>query len=145
MLGDWTLLPSSDNSLLDDSSVNITYEGDDNENILKNIFLNNWIKNYCVQNTLNITVMGNEYRKIGKLINIIWPSSYTEKEIFNANLSGTYLIKSVTHYFSPNISTIFQQKLNLVKNAYNFNNIPETLLQKSDKKNNLNSNFLGLV
>jgi hypothetical protein len=67
-----------------------------------------------------ITVRGHERRYAGQLANIYWPSG-TLKDVYNKNLDGKYLVKSVTHYFGMKRPT-YTQKLVLVKTGYTDSN-----------------------
>ena len=69
-----------------------------------------------MQQTLTVLVQGHEERHAGGMIEIIWPSS-DEKEKFNKNLGGKYLVKSITHQFSA-AAPYYRQKMILIKNAY---------------------------
>jgi len=140
MLGDWTLFKGTEYSTLKDADVDIQMIGDDDENIIKNVYFNNWVKRYSVQNMINIIVRGHESREVGKMITIKWPSIDEEKESYNSNLNGKYLIKSVTHFFEPNGKPSFKQKLGLMKNAYNYDEMDEKILLPSIKKNKSTEN-----
>lgn len=134
MLGDWTLLSGTEYSLFNDTDVNSEIIGENNETIIKNIYFNDWIKRYCMQNTVNIVVRGHEDRELGKLIWIEWPSS-SKDEVYNANMNGLYLIKSITHHFSPKGKPAYKQKVGLIRNAYNYDEISKRLLYPSNKIN----------
>jgi len=92
--------------------------GESDKDILKNMFYNNFIRRYSLQNMIKILVMGNEKRFIGQKIEVMWPSTST-KEIFNSMDSGVHLIKSITHSFNPQNTPMYRQTVVLIKNAYN--------------------------
>ncbi|KFZ26488.1 MAG: hypothetical protein KQ78_01300 [Candidatus Izimaplasma bacterium HR2] len=93
-------------------------DGCSDEQILDNIWYGNWIKEYCNQQLLEITVQGHEMRHAGGLIRILWPSYYEETEVQNKQMDGKYLIKSITHYLSNNVTGGYKQKLVCIKNGY---------------------------
>jgi len=95
-----------------------TIDGYSNEDILDNIWYGNWIKEYCHQQLLEITVQGHEQRHCGGLIRILWPSYDEEKEVQNKQMDGKYLIKSITHYFSNKVDNGYKQKIVCIKNGY---------------------------
>lgn len=111
--------------------LNITHpmirvDGYSNEDILDNLWFGNWIREYTNQQQVHLTVNGHTKRKVGGLIRVIWPShddqadgvkSY-EREAFNRQWDGKYIIKSITHYFQRNSTYGWQQKLVCVKNGY---------------------------
>lgn len=143
MFGDWTLMAGTEYSNLNDIDTNLVMMNDDDEIIMKNIYLNNWIKGYCLQNMMSITVRGHESRQIGKLIQIQWPSS-SRDEVYNTNLSGLYLIKNITHYFSPRGKPSYRQKLGLIRNAYNYEEMSNRVLYPAQKKNTNVGSLLGV-
>jgi len=61
--------------------------------------------------------MGGASRYAGQKINVFWPS-VDLKEVYNSMDSGMYLIKSITHQFSPMKAPLYTQVLVLIKNAY---------------------------
>lgn len=101
---------------ISDSDVRHTNFGEDTEQIVDNIYYNNWVKSYSMQQTLSITVHGHEQRYAGGLIEVEWPSAH-EKEVYNKNLAGKYLVKSITHQFGGG-QPFYKQKMILIKNAY---------------------------
>jgi len=116
-IGEYTLLGKK--SLFEDISDENTQHsitGESVGEIIENIYYNDFIKRYSLQQTLNIVVIGNEDRKIGEMIEIEWPSIH-DKEMYNKNFGGKYLIKSITHQFGQGIP-FYQQKISLIKNAY---------------------------
>lgn len=101
---------------ISDSGVNYDNTGEDKESTIDNIYYNEWIKTYSMQQTLSIMLHGHEGRYAGGLIELEWPSSH-DKEVYNKNFAGKYLIKSITHQFSNDAPT-YKQKVSLIKNAY---------------------------
>jgi len=93
-------------------------DGYGNAKILDNIWYGNWIKEYCTQQLLEITVQGHEGRHAGGMIRILWPSKDVRSEIQNRQMDGKYLIKSVTHYLSNDVNGGYLQKLVCIKNGY---------------------------
>ena len=92
--------------------------GEDSLEKLENILYNDWIKKYCRQNVINIIVKGHEKRYAGQQIEIVFPS-VSKSEKYNKGFGGRYLIKSITHHFGGGRSFIYNQRLVLLKNAYN--------------------------
>lgn len=111
MLGRKTLY----NNISDIQSSNITLSDSSIED-LGIIAYNDWCKRYNLQMLVNIIVEGNEKRFAGKQIELEWKSSTFEQ--YNDLLKGKYLIKSVTHDFSPGYTIPYRQRLVLIKNAY---------------------------
>ena len=132
MLGRQTLYPKIDDAL----SSNIM-AGDSSNNALDNIALADWGKRYNLQFIVNLIVEGNEKRYAGSQIEIEWASQGTgitpSTTSFNDMLKGKYLIKSVTHIFSPGRTYPYRQRLVCIKNGYH-NTRSEQLL-KSTKYN----------
>jgi hypothetical protein len=50
-------------------------------------------------------------------------------------MNGLYLIKSITHHFSPKGKPAYKQKVGLIRNAYNYDEISKRLLYPSNKIN----------
>ena len=113
LLGKKSLYPDID----DTRTANILL-GENSLEKLKNVLYNDWVKKYCRQNVINIIVSGHEKRVAGKQIEIIWPS-VSKSEKYNKGFGGRYLIKSVTHFFGAGRTSIYNQRLVLLKNAYN--------------------------
>jgi hypothetical protein len=95
-----------------------TIDGYCDEDILDNIWYGNWIKEYCHQQLLEITVQGHEQRHCGGMIRILWPSHDEQVEVQNKQMDGKYLIKSITHYLSNKVTAGYKQKLVCIKNGY---------------------------
>ena len=111
LLGRESLFPD-----ISEENTSINNFGENSDQIVDNIYQNEWIKRYSMQQTMNILVQGHEERYAGGMIEIVWPS-HDEKEMYNKNMGGKYLIKSITHQFG-NGSPPYRQKLILIKNAY---------------------------
>lgn len=95
--------------------------GESREDFIDNLYYNNWLKQYSVQQTFSLYVKGSEKRKAGGVIEISWPSINTGDT--NQNFTGKYFVKSITHFFDKNSSPYYNQKLILMKNAYDGVNI----------------------
>lgn len=128
ILGTKTLFPDYSESR---SNFNLMME--DTERKLRTINRNKWNKLYDKQQTLEITVRGHENRYCGGMIEIQWPSKEEIKNIYNKNLSGFYLVKSITHHFSGSSTPSYLQKMTLIKNGYEESDAK--ILHSSTKKN----------
>jgi hypothetical protein len=118
---------------IDDVRSSITQTGDSSNNDLECIAYNDWAKRYNKQFILNIIVQGHEKRYAGQQIEINWQSAQKNLGSGNINslLKGRYLIKSITHSFSPGGTFPYRQRLVLIKNAYN--DIDSEILYKAKK------------
>lgn len=114
ILGRKTLFPSD--MLIERPKIQI--DGYVNEDILDNIWFGNWIREYCHQQLVELNVQGHEDRHVGGMIRILWSSADSRGEVLNRQMDGKYLVKSITHYLSPNISNGYRQKLTCIKNGY---------------------------
>lgn len=106
-------------SLFQNISSNYIQEeciGDSDKEILKNVFFNDWIKLYLIQNMVTLIVPFSESRVAGDIIDIEWPSNDNSQK-YEKQLSGNYLIKSITHYVSKDFNPPFIQKLVCIKNG----------------------------
>lgn len=114
VLGNYTLFDD-----ISDEKNYIKVCSDGNEDLLDNVFYDEWIKKYCLQQTFTITVLGHEKRCCGKMICIPWEQEGENKNVDfkNVKYSGGFLIKSVTHYFKNSVPAYFQ-KMSLIKNGY---------------------------
>jgi hypothetical protein len=65
-----------------------------------------------------VSVRGHEERYCAAMIEIQWPSAESVNNKFNKQLSGMYLIKSITHYFNGHNKPAYIQKMVLIKNGY---------------------------
>jgi hypothetical protein len=131
MLGSKTLYHK-----LDDKDSSNVMVGDIDNNLLDSIAYNDWCKRYNMQFILNLIVEGSEKRFAGQQILIEWPSiarNLGNQLPFNDLLKGKYLIKSVTHSFSPGGTFPYRQRLVLIKNAYT--NISSNILYKAAQTN----------
>lgn len=127
MLGKYTLFED-----ISDPETRHDISGDDLISTIDTVYDNDWLKRYCMQQTLNIIVEGDEKRHAGSMIKIEWPSTH-EDQIINKNFdNGNYLVKSITHQIIGG-GKPYQQKLILIKNAYEDSD--KTDLVKSKKKN----------
>lgn len=103
---------------ISDTTTNNTILGESNSSYLQNIVFDKWLRRYCMQQIVNVIVMGDEDRYAGKQIEIIWPSSEIDQR-FNKMMKGFYLIKSITHMLTANGNNMtYNQRLVLIKNAY---------------------------
>lgn len=90
--------------------------GEEREDFIDNIYYCNWIKQYSSQQLFILYVKGHEKRKAGGVIDIVWPS--IDKSLVNENFTGKFFVKSVVHYFFKGQVPYYNQKLVLMKNAY---------------------------
>ena len=106
----------------DSDTFNYTYEttGENDKTILKNLFYNNFIRRYSLQNMVQFLMAGYNRRYAGQKINVQWPSA-TANDIFSSMDSGQYLIKSIMHSFNPMQTPYYLQTLTCIKNAYENN------------------------
>jgi hypothetical protein len=120
---------------IDDTASYSTFTGDNSDSVLEDISYNDWAKRYNMQFIMNIIVQGHDKRYAGQQIEIDWPDSMANlgTTSFNNLLKGKYLIKSVTHSFSPGGTFPYKQRLVLIKNAYN--QIESDILYKAKKQN----------
>jgi len=146
-LGKWTLLQGTEQKeslntqneelydvLIDSRTKNIL-TGETDKDIIMKIVQNNFIKSYCMQNTMSIIVKGHESRRCGKMIEIQWPPTDSTTSSYNPNLHGNYLIKSVTHHWATENKPFYKNKLVLIKNSYNYNGINSDILYESQDQN----------
>lgn len=123
---------------IDEITSSCIVEGDPSTTFLYNIHYNDFIKAYVNQNIFRPVVKGNENRFAGMMIEVEWPST-VEGELFDKTLSGLYLVRGITHHFSPMTTPIFLQKLVCSKNAYE--HIDSLNLVKTNKKNVASSKY----
>ena len=91
-------------------------EGETDSDMLEILFQDEFNKRYTLQQGIKIIVKGHEERYAGSMIEIEWPS--TERGlVHNRQMKGIYLVKSVTHQWSPSRPG-WIQKLVLLKNGY---------------------------
>jgi len=131
MLGRHSLFPD-----LSDETTEIDVPGDGSELVLNNIAYNDFVKRYCKQNTLEITVRGTSSNYAGAIIDIDWPSSNLREDRSNKLLKGYALVKSVIHSFGIRQRPTYTQKLVLIKNAYTSADVGKVIpLVKATKTN----------
>lgn len=121
---------------IDDVNSSVSMVSDGDEDLLNLIAYNDWTKRYNNQQIFNIIVEGKDNRFAGQMIEIEWLSSQRNLGNFVKNndlFNGKYLIKSITHSFSPGGTFPYRQRLVLIKNAYN--NIDSEILYKAKKSN----------
>lgn len=128
ILGTKTLMP--ENMLVSSSKTII--DGIYDENMLENVWYNNWIKDYCNQQIVSFTVVGQKQRHAGGLIRVVWSSINVEGDYLNKQYDGKYLIKSITNYFDRS-SQSWKQKLVCIKNGYKDSSNPNLI--KAEKVN----------
>jgi len=87
------------------------------ECLLDNMYYSDWVKQYCLQQLVSIYVRGHCLRYAGGSIDIHWLSA-NEPDVFNKQMVGRYLIKSITHQFSTHTKPNYVQKMTLIKNGY---------------------------
>jgi hypothetical protein len=114
-LGSYSLFDVGWNAILS-SAQELSAEVEE-EKIMKNIYFGDWIKRYCLQHTVSVIVEGHVDRYCGGMIKILWPTS-SDNELFDKNMDGLYLVKSITHSFSPLQKPVYNQKMILIKNGY---------------------------
>jgi hypothetical protein len=111
-------------------------DGDSDILLLDNIFQNDFIKRYNRQQLTEIIVPGKiKDRFCGGLIEIEWPSTAKNQKL-NKMMKGLYLVKSITHQYSPDQSPYYTQKLVLIKNGYTDADVAQVIkLVKATKSN----------
>jgi hypothetical protein len=130
-------------SLFPDISDNTSYHrltGENTEDDLKMVLYDEWVKSYDTQFMFNLISPGSEKRYAGQLLEIKWPS-ITRKgnnPIYQKQLNGKFLIKSITHTFvgrgTSNVN--YMQRLVVLKNAYQGSE-SENLLNIPKEKQNI--------
>jgi hypothetical protein len=125
-----------------DALQNLSYET--SSALTENVWYDDWVKRYCLQNIVNVIISGNEQRYAGMQINVSWPSGDKKREIFHKQLRGVYLIKSITHNFMPSDGNYgYQQRMVLIKNAYQDSDVKKLL--PSTLKNIYNANKINII
>jgi len=114
VLGSYSLF-DSDRMVI--TAPNERTTGENDETVMDNLYYSNWIKQYCIQQTVSITVVGHVERYAGGMIEIEWPSG-DKDSISDKNMMGKYLVKSITHQFVPSATSPYIQKMVLIKNGY---------------------------
>jgi len=95
--------------------------GESNEIFIDNIYYNSWLKQYSNQQLFSLYVKGHQDRKAGGVIRIEFPADVEHK--YNNNFNGKFFVKSVVHYFYKDKNPYYNQKLILIKNAYDGRNL----------------------
>jgi len=90
---------------------------EDDEEICKNIYYSDWIKRYCLQQTIQCSLEGHCERFAGGMIEIKWPSADDDIQV-DPNMTGLFLCKSITHQWMPSQNPVYTQKMVLIKNGY---------------------------
>ena len=122
--------------LTDYSSSQITFGEATLEN-LQSVIYHEWVKKYSLQNLLTVMMQGNEKRYAGHQVQIKWQSIDQVEQLWQKQLEGKYLIKSITHNFvgsGSSGSINYVNRITLIKNAY----------QDSDAKSLLNATKTNL-
>ena len=109
----------------DEYSTSLNF-GENDAEIIENIFYSEWSQRYALQNAISVTLYGHEKRFAGQLIEIQWPSTIDTDtnsgsfKGFNLSYKGAYLIKSITHSFVGERAQqeSYLQKAVLIKNGY---------------------------
>lgn len=123
--------------LTDYTSSQMTFGEATLEN-LQSVIYHEWVRTYSLQNMVNIIVQGNEKRYCGHQIQIKWQSIDKVEQLWQKQLEGKYLIKSITHNFVGGGATggmNYVQRVVLLKNGY----------QDSDSKSLLNASKFNLT
>jgi hypothetical protein len=142
LMGRKTFLPDLTNT--DMGGVIQSRTGEHNEIALRNTLYSEWVRRYSRQNAFVIMLEGNEKRYAGHQVQIRWPSSDSVSQIFHKQLSGKYLVKSITHHFTGSDSTInYLQKAVLLKNA--FQDSDAASLINATKQNTISRNKFTFV
>lgn len=127
LLGKNALHPDVSNS-----ESNYTMSGERDETRLKNVQKDKWMKQYNLQQGVEFTVRGTTHRTAGMMIEVEW-QSINNDDMYNKNLQGKYLIKSITHVFRSGSDPTYIQKIMALKNAYD--DADSTSLLSSTKQN----------
>lgn len=130
-LGDFSLFHEGTDAILS-CNQELTAEVEEKE-IMKNIYFGDWIKRYCLQHTVSVILEGHSQRYCGGMIEIVWPSA-NDDEVFDKNMNGLFLVKSITHSFVPIQKPVYTQKMILIKNGYNDSDGKLTPASKVNKK-----------
>jgi len=115
-LGSKSLFAITDDTDLGEYKPHININEDDEE-ILKNIYYGDWIKRYALQQTIQCTLEGHSDRYAGGMIEIKWPSADDDIQV-DPNMVGLFLVKSITHQWTPLSKPVYLQKMVLIKNGY---------------------------
>ncbi len=139
VIKDYTILGGY--SLFDSSTIGIVssheeLSGESNPDVMDNIYKSNWIKRYCLQQTVDIVVIGDVRRYSGGMIDIMWPSG-DKSSMMDKNMMGNYLVKSITHHFAPTNANVYTQKMVLIKNGY-YDSDDDSLTEATKKNKSTN-------
>jgi hypothetical protein len=115
-LGDYSLFEEGTDSIVS-TAQELSGEFDE-EAVMKNIYFGDWIKRYCLQHTVSTILEGHSDRYCGGVIQVMWPSA-NDEDIYDKNMDGVFLVKSITHSFVPFQKPVYTQKMILIKNGYN--------------------------
>jgi len=114
-LGNFSLFDSGNDEILS-ASQELTCEAEE-EFIMKNLYWGDWIKRYCLQHLVDVIIEGHVERHCGGMIEVMWPSA-SDDSIYDKNMNGNFLVKSITHHFVPIQKPVYTQKMVLIKNGY---------------------------
>ena len=115
ILGRYSLF---DETKMDFKSIYETSTSETDKNIIDNMYYGDWIKQYCIQQTVDIVVIGHNRRYAGGIIEINWPSGDADS-IISKNMQGKYLVRSIIHHYTPFTIDPYKQKMVLIKNGFN--------------------------
>ena len=117
---------------------------EDDEEILKNIYYGDWIHRYCLQQTAQCSIEGHSQRFAGGMIEIKWPSADDFIQT-DENMTGLFLVKSITHQWMPEHNPVYVQKMILIKNGYHSSD-PALVnaVRVNDKKTEMSAVTSGL-
>lgn len=94
------------------------FTGASDNQMVKNVGINDLVKRYCLQNLVNGIVSGHEKRFAGMLLTIDWPTTFTDEKERHKLYDGVYLVKSITHKFGGASNIPYTQRLVMIKNGY---------------------------
>lgn len=142
------------NSQDTDPSRPVIWTLETDEEIIENIFYDDWVKRYCQQQMIETIVLGDVHRSIGDMAEIYMPRKFSkvykgspegvngtlgegnqydpQLKNYNPKYAGKALVKSITHYFQPEPPG-YIQKVILIKNG--FESITEGDFFPASKKN----------
>lgn len=93
----------------------ISYHGENDTTMMKNISFDNFIKSLCIINLHTFEVSGHINRYAGGMINVaLPPGQYAEEE----TQVGLHLIKSISHIFKINSTIPYRQILTTIRNTF---------------------------
>ena len=114
LLGKSSLFPN-----ISKTNTNFTMECESDPDIMDNIFYNDFIKRYSKQFSMTMEVRGHSRRYAGMIIDVLWKSAFS-KEVTNKMYAGLYLVRSITHQFTPGTETVpnYKQTMVCLKTGY---------------------------